>query len=123
MPGGGGGGGGGGFRGVGAIQGSMFFRNEDWRLPVADGCAEQTNTPKFLHLPYERCQRKDREEVQAPWHQNNLQIEGNTQGSFGANQRPPTRVEKERSRVLGTMRRMRECLHRRNRENTGEEDK
>ena len=71
----------------------------------------------------ERCQRKDREEVQAPCHQNNLQIEGNTQGSLDANKRPPTRVEEERSHVPGTMRWMRECLHRRNRKNTGEEDK
>ena len=33
------GGGGGGFRGVDAIPGSMFLRNQDWRLPIADGCA------------------------------------------------------------------------------------
>ena len=32
--------GGGGVREVGAIQGSMFFRSQDWRFPVADGCAE-----------------------------------------------------------------------------------
>ena len=31
--------GGGEFREGGAIQGSVFFRSQDWRLPVADGCA------------------------------------------------------------------------------------
>ena len=30
----------------------------------------------------ESCQRKDREELQAPWHQNNLQIERNPYGIF-----------------------------------------
>ena len=27
-----------GFREVGAIQGSVFFRSQVWRFPVADGC-------------------------------------------------------------------------------------
>ena len=37
----------------------------------------------------ERCQREDREEVQAPGYQDNLQIEGNPQRGLGANKRPP----------------------------------
>ena len=71
----------------------------------------------------ERCQREDREELQVPWHHDNLQIEGNPKGSLSANERPITRVDKERSRVPGTMYRMWECLHWQNRKNTGEEDK
>ena len=55
----------------------------------------------------------DREEVQAPWHEDNLQIEGDPQGSLGASKRPPTR--RRRSRVPGTMRWVQECLHWRNR--------
>ena len=50
----------------------------------------------------ERCQREDREEVQEPWHQDNLQIKENLQGSLGANKRPSTRVEEERSHVSCT---------------------
>ena len=69
----------------------------------------------------ERCQREDREEVPvSSWHQDSLQIEGNPQGSLGANKRPPTSGRRKES---CTMRRMRECLHWRNRKNTGEEDK
>ena len=30
---------GGEFREGGTIQGSVFFRSQDWRFPVADGCA------------------------------------------------------------------------------------
>ena len=30
---------GGEFRVEGAIQGSVFFRSQDWKFPVADGCA------------------------------------------------------------------------------------
>ena len=31
--------GGWGFREVGVVQGSVFFRSQDWRVPVADGIA------------------------------------------------------------------------------------
>ena len=64
----------------------------------------------------ERCQREDREEVQAPGYQDNLQIEGNPQRGLGANKRPPTRVEEERSRVPGTVHQMQECLYRKKQE-------
>ena len=30
---------GGGFREVGATQGSVVFRSQDWKFPIADGCA------------------------------------------------------------------------------------
>ena len=61
---------------------------------------EQT-TPKFLHLPYvyKRCQRKNREEAQESWHQDNLQIKGNPQGGLGKNNAAPAGVEEERSCV------------------------
>ena len=79
--------------------------------------AEQTTTPKFLHLPYvrgvsERTERKCR--------RLGIRTAFKSKGSLGANKRPPMSGRRKES---CTIRRMRECLHWRNRKNTGEEDK